>query len=92
MRADARLDGRKPGLFLKAAGFLADFGFYHPLKARIGLAKARRAYTFGTGLTPGTSKMLLEMGLDVGQLDISGATVTVRRRHDGVKADSAGKA
>ena len=90
-RTDVRLDGRKPGLFLKAAGALADFGFYHPLKARIGLANTRRVYAFGSELTSGTLKALLDMGLYVRQLDVSGATVIVRNGRDGARSDSAAR-
>lgn len=88
-RADAKLDGRKPGPFLRAAVALADFAFYRPLKARIGLANIRHAYTFGTDLTAATLKALLDMGLDVRQLDISGAAVTARQSR--ARADSGGK-
>ncbi len=91
-RGDARLKGRKPGLFSRAAAALAEFTFYRPLKARIGLANTKRVYAFGTELTPGTLRALLDMGLDVRQLEVSGATVALRRGASGVQADAAGKA
>ena len=91
-RGEARLKGRKPGLFSRAAAVLAEFVFYRPLKARIGLANTKRVYAFGNELTPGTLRTLLDMGLDVRQLEVSGATVALRRGAGGVQADGAGKA
>ena len=78
--ADARLDGRKTSLSLRAAGALTEFGFFRPLKARLGLANTRRVYAFGPELAPKTLKALLNMGLDVRDLDISRGTVVVRHQ------------
>ncbi len=91
-RGDARLKGRKPGVFSRAAAVLAEFIFYRPLKARVGLANTKRVYAFGNELTPGTLRALLDMGLDIRQLEVSGATVALRRGAGGVQADAARKA
>ena len=89
--ADAKFGGRKPGVFLKAAGALAEFAFFRPLKARIGLANTRCVYAFGAELTPMAFKEMANMGLNVRQLDVSGGIVMVRRRDGGAKVESVGK-
>jgi long-chain acyl-CoA synthetase len=88
--ADGKLDGRKPGVFLKAAGALAEFGFFRPLKARVGLANTRCVYAFGAELTPMAFKEMANMGLNARQLDVSGGRVDSRPTAPG-KADSDGK-
>jgi len=77
--ADAKLSGRRPNVFLKLAGGVAEFAFYRPLKARLGLANTRRVYACGPELTPPTMKAMVDMGLNVVQLDASGGTVNIRR-------------
>lgn len=57
---------------------LAEFAFYRPLRARIGLANTRCVYSFGPELTPGTLKALLDMGLNVRQLDVCGGAISIR--------------
>lgn len=81
--AEARINGTKPGVFLKAAGAIAEFVFFRPLKARIGLANTRRVYAFGSELTPGTLQELVKMGLNVREFDVSGETVMARHRNGG---------
>lgn len=89
-RADAALNGRKPGGMSKVPRALADFGYYHPLKARIGLANARYVFSYGMPLTPETLRALLGMGLNVRQLDVSGETVMIRQTRGGNEASPEG--
>ncbi len=78
-RAGHALDGRKPGPLWKIPGGLAELAYYRPLKARIGLANTRCVYSFGARLTPETLSLLLGMGLNVRQLDVTGETIRVRQ-------------
>ena len=85
-RADAALNGLKPGGLSRVPRALADFGYYHPLKARIGLANTRYVFSYGTPLTPETLRALLGMGLNIRQLDVSGETVRIRQTRGGDEA------
>ncbi len=76
-RAEAR-DGLKPGAFWRAAGAAAEFGFYRPLKARIGLANVRHAYSFGAELSQATLQLWRGMGLDLVQLEATDSGVAFR--------------
>jgi long-chain acyl-CoA synthetase len=81
--AQGRLGGHKPGPLWRTAGAVAEFGFYHPLKARIGLANARHVYSFGAELTRATLDLWHGMGLDLTQLEVTDSGVTMRKTPEG---------
>jgi long-chain acyl-CoA synthetase len=77
-RAEGRPGGERPGPFWRTAGAAAEFGFYHPLKARIGLANVRHAYSFGAELTQATLRLWHGMGLSLMQLEVTDSGVAIR--------------
>ena len=70
--AEKKLKGERPGAALWLRGALAERVLFRPLRARLGLANTRRAYSSGKILSPVTLETLLGLGLDFRQLYVSG--------------------
>ena len=64
---------------------MAELCFYHPLKARIGLANTRHVYSFGAELAPATRELWQGMGLDLTQLDVTDCGVAMRNTLAGIE-------
>lgn len=84
-RVNGSPGSRKPGPFWRTAGAVAELGFYHPLKARIGLANTRHVYSFGAELAPATRELWQGMGLDLTQLDVTDCGVAMRNTPAGIE-------
>ncbi len=92
--ADARFEGRKPGLGLRIAYAVAWFCLFRALKDRLGFSNIRSACTGGAALGPDTFRFFHAIGVNLkqiyGQTEIAG--ISCIHRDGAVDFDSVGGA
>ena len=91
--ANARFEGRKPGIGLKTANVLAEIGLFRALRDRLGFSRIRSASTGGAALGPDTFRFFHAIGVNLkqiyGQTEIAGISCIHRDR--AINFDSVGE-
>ena len=80
--AEARSNGRRPGLSARIRHRIADWTVFHPVRDQLGLNRVRRAYTGGAALGPDVFRFFHAIGVNLkqlyGQTEVSGISVVHR--------------